>query len=108
MDAIGPELRNYCYMVQRGKPAASMALQTRYVEEATTIATEEYQLHIYTEELSDGWVTFWVYKYSHILNVIKMTPQEPVTTFDHWLLGKLFGYEEAAIQEFLSVKHEHS
>ncbi|GMA52052.1 hypothetical protein GCM10025857_34090 [Alicyclobacillus contaminans] len=100
-------LANYCYMVQRGKPAASMALQERYIEEASDFV-DGYKLNAHVETLSEGWVTFWVYKYEHILEVIKSMPQAPKTAFDHWVLGKLFGYEEAAIAEFLFVKREHS
>ncbi|SFV09043.1 hypothetical protein [Alicyclobacillus macrosporangiidus] len=84
------ELRTYCYMVQRGKPAASMALQTRYVEHATGIAAGEYGLSTCAEHLDEGWVTFWVCKYIHILEVIKALPQAPKTVFDHWVLGKLY------------------
>jgi len=95
------ELRNYCYMVKRGKPAASMALQDRHVHDAIKIATDEHALHVYTEWLYEGWVTFWVYKHEHILEVIKSTPQAPSTPFDHWILGKLYGYDESVISEFL-------
>jgi hypothetical protein len=99
------ELRLYCFMVNRGKPAASMALQDRHVQEATRIATDELGLRVYTEWLYEGWVTFWVYKYDHILEVIQSTPQVPSTSFDHWVLGKLYGYDEVAIEEFVSSKN---
>lgn len=56
------------------------------------------------EILSKGWVTFWGYKYPHILEVIKNMPQAPKTVYDHWVLGKLFGYDEVAIQEFVQTK----
>lgn len=95
------ELRLYCFMVNRGKPAASIAPQERHVQEATMMATEEHKLRVYTEMLYEGWVTFWVYKYDHILEVIKSTPQAPSTPY-HWVLGKLYGYDEVAISEFFS------
>lgn len=95
------ELEAYCYMVKRGgKPAASLALQDRYLEAANQIV-EENGLSIYVEDLAPGWVTVWVYKYPHVLEVIKAVPQAPTTVFDHWVLGKLFGYSEESIRDFV-------
>ncbi|GAA0366444.1 hypothetical protein [Bacillus horti] len=71
------ELRVYCTLVKRGKPAASIPLQNRHVKEAKEIVEQEEGLQTYTEELYEGWVTFWVYKYPHILEVIKSSPQTP-------------------------------
>lgn len=102
-DVIQNEITMNCYYVKRGKPAASIALQDRYVEQAITI-TKDDNLNFYVEILAEGWVTFWIYKYDHILDVIQIVPQVPKTTFDHWLLGKLFGYDEASINEFVSKR----
>ena len=99
------EIRTYCYMVQRGKPAALIPLQERHVDAAVALVTVEPALNTYVEKLSEGWVQLWIYKYPHILEVIKATPQAPKTTFDHWVFGKLFGYEEASIQEFIKTTH---
>ena len=99
------EIDAYCYMVQRGKPAAMVSIQERHLKEAVALVTDLYQLKVYTENLVEGWTTLWIYRYPHILEVIKSVPQVPDTVFDHWLLGKLFGYEEVAIQEFLGTKH---
>ena len=96
------EIRTYCYMVQTGKPAALIPFQERHVDAAVVFVTVELGLSTYIEKLAEGWVSFWIYKYPHILEVIKTTPQAPKTTFDHWVLGKLFGYEEVVIQEFIS------
>ncbi|MCL6458871.1 MAG: hypothetical protein K6T85_12765 [Gorillibacterium sp.] len=95
------ELVVYCDLVKKGKPAACIPLQTRHVEEALVMVGKELLTHV--EHLSDGWVTFWIYKYPHILEAIKNTPQTPKTAYDHWVLGKLFGYEEVAIQEFIET-----
>lgn len=102
-DQIIGELEAYCYMIHRGgKPAASVAIQDRYLETAASIV-ESHGLKYHVEELSPGWKTFWVYQYPHILDVIKALPQAPETVFDHWALGKLFGYSEESIQNFLST-----
>lgn len=102
-EIIKHEIIMNCYYVNRGKPAASVALQERHVEQAIII-TKDDNLHSYVEILAEGWVTFWIYKYPHILEVINAAPQAPKTTLDHWLLGKLFGYDEASIDEFVSKR----
>lgn len=99
------EIGAYCYMVKRGKPAAMIPIQERYAPEAISLI-EKHELNSYTEWLSEGWKTLWIYKYPHILEVIKSVPQAPSAVFEHWLLGKLFGYEEAAIHEFIEAKPE--
>lgn len=91
----------YCYMVQRGKPASTIPVQERYLETVSRTVTETHGLNIYVEPLSEGWVNVWIYKYPHILQVIQALQQAPKTVFDHWVLGKLFGYSEEAIHEFL-------
>lgn len=98
------ELRIYCMLVKRGKPAACIPLQIRHIDEAIEIVSSEGKLNIYTEDLYEGWVTFWVYSHPHILDVIKNVPQAPKSAYDHWIFGKLFGYEEAAIHEFIQTK----
>ncbi|WP_281868300.1 hypothetical protein [Brevibacillus parabrevis] len=101
MDFIKGEITAYCFMVQRGKPAAMMPIQERFREGVINFVTNQ-ELQVYTEPLAEGWVALWIYKYPHILDVIKNIPQTPSSVFDHWILGKLFGYEESAIQEFVT------
>lgn len=95
----------YCYMVQRGKPAAMVAVQERHLAEVSQVITGVHKLNVYVEPLSEGWLSVWIYKYSHILQVIKDLQQAPKTALDHWILGKLFGYSEEAIQEFFESSH---
>src|SRR5690606_31162220 len=88
------ELEAYCYMVHRGgKPDANMALQERYLESARALIQEN-GLKCYVEDLAPGWKTVWVYHHPHILHVIRELRHVPETVFDHWVLGKLFGYSE--------------
>ncbi|GAB6100414.1 hypothetical protein JCM16358_22930 [Halanaerocella petrolearia] len=93
----------YCYMVNRGKPAATLAVQDRYLDEIKEFIEQE-NLLTYNEELYEGWQTLWIYKYPHILEVIKTLQQTPDSKFDHWILGKLFGYDEHSIHEFITTK----
>lgn len=96
------ELLIYCQMVQRGKPAASIPVKEVYMEEAQNLVND-FGLRVYAEPLSEGWITLWIYNYQHILEIIKTVPDKPETAFDHWVLGKLFGYDESSIGEFLTV-----
>lgn len=89
-------------MVKRGKPAALISIQKRYLKEALSLIENEYKLRTYCEMLADGWITLWIYKNDYLLDVIKKVPQKPKSVFEHWVLGKLFGYSEEAIQDFLS------
>ncbi|AWP28797.1 hypothetical protein [Paenibacillus sp. Cedars] len=97
------ELSVYCLLVKRGKPAAVIPLQERYLEEAMKIVESTEGLLTHADRLSEGWISFWVYQYPHILEVIKNAPQAPKTAYDHWLLGKLFGYDERTIQEVIKT-----
>lgn len=84
-----------------------VAVQERYRDEITSLVAE-HGLKAYTEPLAEGWFTLWIYRYPHILEIIRSVPQAPKTVLDHWLLGKLFGYEESAIHEFLSKNQRYS
>jgi hypothetical protein len=97
------EIRVHCYLVKNGcKPAAVTALQTRYIDEAIEICQLS-NIKYHFSDLSKDWVSFFVYKYDHILEVIKNSPEKPNSTYDHWILGKLFGYDEQAIGDFVNV-----
>ena len=97
------EIDAYAYMVQQGKPAAAIPVKIDYLTEVVEYISKIHGSSTYHEELSEGWVTLWIYKYPHILEVIKSFKHSPQSTFDHWVLGKLFGYDEAAIAAFLKT-----
>ncbi len=104
MDFIMGEISACCYMVKAGKPAAAIPLQSRFLDKAVAFIEKEYGLRVYIEELFEGWLTLWIYKHSYILEIIKTAPSKPETVFDHWVLGKLFGYDESSIGEFLATR----
>ena len=94
----------YCYMVKNGKPAALVPVKLCYEKEAIKYV-KSYDLKALSEELSKGWVMIWIYKYPHILEVIKsLPPSEPKTIYEEWILSKLFGYDEESIKRFLTEK----
>jgi len=101
-DYLQGKIESYCYMVKKGKPAAMISIQNRYVKEAIKKVKSLSNLKTIIEDTSKGWKVLWIYKYSHIEKVIKSSRQVPKTTFDHWVLGKLFGYSEEAIADFIN------
>ncbi|AZR72499.1 hypothetical protein BBF96_03340 [Anoxybacter fermentans] len=98
------QLDAYCYMVERGKPAAMIPVQKHYTAEAIKFISKcsNSKLKVFVENLSDDWDTLWIYKYPHILEVIKELQQAPDNIFSKWALGKLFGYDEESIQNFIN------
>lgn len=102
-DFIASKVNLYCDLVNKGKPCACEAIQERYIYE-TIKSIEGHGLKIYIENLSPGWKTIWIYKDDYMLEIIKLLPEEPKTVFDHWVLGKAFGYSDEAIRNFLETK----
>jgi hypothetical protein len=100
MEFVQGQLAAYCSMVKNGKPAALLSIKSCHVESALALI-QTYDLHSYVENLSDERKSLWIYKFPHVLEVIKSTKQAPVTNVDHWMLGKLFGYDEQSINDFL-------
>jgi len=98
---IGFRLDLYCDMVLKGKPSALIALQTRYIAEADIRIKESYALKTFEQPLSEGWTSLWIYKKDYMLEVIKNLPESPKTVFEHWVLGKAFGYSDESIAEFV-------
>ena len=92
-----------CDMVQKGKLCSCEPLQDRYVADAIKIINN-FKLKSYVEELSSGWKTVWIYKDEYMLEIIKKLPEHPETIFEHWILGKAFGYSDEAIKNFLKSK----
>lgn len=108
------EIDKYCESVLTGcKPCAMFPIQDRYVEEAKTIISKfsksakvSKTLFVYTESFYKDWTAVWIYKKKFMLEVIKkiitlFPPEKPETAFDHWALGKAFGYSDEAIEEYI-------
>lgn len=47
--------------------------------------------------------TIWIYKEKYMLEIIKNLPEQPKTVFDHWILGKAFGYSDESIKKFIGI-----
>ena len=100
------QIDKYCEAVLTGcKPCAMFPLQDRYVKEVKKIIAGK-ALFVYTEFLYTDWTTVWIYKRKFMFNVIKkiltlFPPEQPETIFEHWVLGKAFGYSDEAIEEYI-------
>lgn len=94
-------LREALYGVKRGKPVYVCNLKENELIEAEQMVKDE-ELYAYPVPASTGWIHFYAYKYPHLLEVIKSAPNQPQTAYDHWVLGKMFGYDEQSIHEFVT------
>jgi len=108
--ALG-QIDKYCEAVYTGsKPCALFTIQKRYVKEVIEFINnfrfKKKKLLIYKEKARFGWVTIYIYLRPFLLEVIKNSPEHPETVYEHWVLGKLFGYSDEAIEEYL--KHGQS
>lgn len=101
---------SYCYMVLNGKPVASVAIEEKCKDEAISIIKDIYNLnYIISKDKNDkDSLTVWIYKHPHLKEIIEIIiyifykrKEYPITNFDHWILGKLYGYDEDSIAEFL-------
>ena len=95
------QLESECYMVQRGKPAALAPIKKSMYMDYKVFVEEEYNLKVLIQDISEEWVSFYIYKSDYIKEIIESLPEKPESIFDHWVLGKLFGYSDEAINEFL-------
>lgn len=92
-------------MVNKGlKPVAMMSIQNRYFKEAESIVKNMNGLKFHSEYLYDGWMTIYIYKHNYMLEIIKSSPDEPKTAYEHWILGKMFGYSDEEIGKFIESK----
>jgi hypothetical protein len=118
------EIENLCYMVDKEvKPCALSGFSIMFDDEKnidTIDRTPLYKienyiknhypnLKFYTKEVvttnsknkKELHFKVYIYKYPHLENVIKNIPKEPKDV-RHWYMGKLFGYSDNMIEEFLN------
>lgn len=95
----------HCYLVNCGKPCSNIAIQHRYDMEIVEASKEAKfnDCKIYMKFLAPDWTEVWIYKKDFMLEIIKALPDKPKTNYDHWVLGKAFGYSDDAIEEFLRM-----
>jgi len=99
------QINTYCESVSKDcKPVAMFPIQDRYVKEVVEIINKYYDksLLFHMDFLYKDWTTVWIYKKPFMKEIINNLPEQPKTIFDHWVLGKVFGYSDEAIEEYLS------
>ena len=96
------QLTELCQMVYRGcKPCAIIPIKTTNLQTAKAICVMENCKFMFVE-LSEGWVTMWIYIRDELAGVIECLPKTPRTAADHYILGALFGYSNEAICDYLN------
>ncbi|MCR4436196.1 MAG: hypothetical protein QHH06_10485 [Clostridiales bacterium] len=100
-ESLLAEIDAYCYMVQRGKPSAVIPVKTENMQAALNRVKFLHNLKAYSRQSNEQWSELWIYKQEYMLEVIKNLPEKPKTIFDHWVLGKAFGYSDEAIGEYV-------
>lgn len=90
-------------LVKAGKPCSKILVHAENVETFQAVVQKE-GVYSYTKPslTSESWTALWIFKHKHMLQVINKLPDNPETPFDHWLLGKAFGYSDEAIMEFIN------
>lgn len=93
------------YLVKRQvRPAFNMALRKSMLDHALKLVRDE-GLHALVQPLSEQHVAFSVFAQPHLAAIIPQIDVLPNPLRD-WAYGKLFGYSEASIGEFLAAKQE--
>lgn len=106
MDKVNPVIKgqilNYCESVSLGiKTIAMLPVQARYIHEISEYIQKNQKLYCYVEPLAEEWVNIFIFKYSFLEDIIKELPEQPKTIYDHWILGKAFGYSDESIATFI-------
>lgn len=100
----------YCTSVwSEAKPVANFEIKKEQLNDVITIISS-YELKFKTSpsKWKEDRVEVWIYKYYHLGLIIDEILKfgSELSTYHHWVLGKLFGYSEKAIEEFLERINE--
>ena len=94
-------ISTHAYMCIKGKPTSVVSVQTRYIKKAIDVV-KSHNLKYHIKKLADGWCELWMYDNPIMKEIIECTPDKPASNYDHWILGKLFGYSDEKIFEFMN------
>jgi len=84
------------------KPVAEVSIKSDEGDEYAKYVHQHYPaLFCYIEGSGCEWATLWIMKYFRMAHVVTERPRNPVGPADHFYLGKLFGYSDAAILDFI-------
>lgn len=101
-------LNSYCYEVSKGtKPVALIQPKTIYVDRIKKLVEKEgLNIKIETVEKYPEWSIIYIFKDKYLLEVIENAPKNPNTIYDHWILGKMFGYSDAEIKNYVTKLYD--
>ena len=101
-------LREHIYLINRGVRDCAwldckLNMYSKVCEKLDKNKLKHYDDEVNTGSNFLGVVKrIFIYKYEHQLNLFKFCLPFPRTYEKHYILGKLFGYSDKAIEEFLS------
>jgi hypothetical protein len=98
------QLHTYCGLVKAGKPLAVLTIKENEIEKCMDIICRIYDLKLSIVESAKPWKDLYIYQTELMGEVLKSLPEKPKSIFDHWVLGKAFGYSDQAIMNFLHSK----
>jgi hypothetical protein len=102
--ALSSIIRTYCEQVRCGsKLAAEIGFHKNEICFVETTISSEQCLAIYDQTRQADRVTAWIYKYPFVSNLIHelFLVDKLTTPFTIWATGKLFGYSDYEIANFL-------
>lgn len=113
-DNIIAKIDSYCYFIDKGKPVAMEPVKSEDIKEVADIIEKnkkscfyrdltraEWEAFGYSEGIDSNYIQVWIYEKPIMLDVIKMMPKRPETIYDHWVLGKIFGFSDEKIEEYI-------
>jgi len=101
------ELQTLCNLVQLGvKPVATLNILNELVEETIEYIHLTYKLNttIIKDPMLNCDTSVYFYKYPYYDEIIKTIYENNkfgFSNFYHWVMGKLFGYDDISILEFI-------
>ena len=87
------------------RPVAEVTVQNVYLHQATDAAEKE-GLQVVTVGLGEHHANLYIFKHQHLRRVIEQMlarsrPTLALSELDDWMWGKLFGYGEQEIGEYI-------
>lgn len=98
-------LSQIVYDVERGaKPVGEVTVQKDIADEYVSYVERNHSVACHIKPFDDVFSTIFVIKDNRMLGIVNECLKEPITTGDHYVLGKLFGYSDAAILDWIDAK----
>lgn len=100
-------LSELVYAVQTGsKPVGQILVHGNYVKLARKYLKGEDILYLEFPLAGHNQTEVFIFKYPHLESIINFVQSGKLNNLDpktkHWIQGKLFGYSESAINQFIS------